>query len=142
MKRAKAIDAPRVRGLGPQCGHTASSLPPRRSIDSDISLASSPSLTAIVRAWTLIVAVVIYNLLAERDGLLWGYGLPVGHDFHIFYTAARAAADGRLAEIFFPERLWAMAQEYLGVAFATNGLWLYPPYDSDIERPTSRLPLR
>src|SRR5262245_61132362 len=79
-------------------------------------------------AWTALVVAAIAYLVANRDGLLWGHGLPVGHDFHIFYAAACAAADGRLAEVFVPERLWAMAQEYLGVAFPTNGLWLYPPH--------------
>ncbi len=96
--------------------------------------------TAIVSAWTVVVALITAYLLNDRNGLLWGYGLPVGHDFHIFYTAARAAADGRLAEIFVPEKLWAMAQQYLGVRFATNGLWLYPPHYLLLIAPLAWLP--
>jgi tetratricopeptide (TPR) repeat protein len=93
-----------------------------------------------VLAWTALVGIVIANLLEDRNGVLWGYGLPIGHDFHIFYTAARAAADGRLAEVFVPEQLWALAHEYLGVNFATNGLWLYPPHWLLLIAPLALLP--
>jgi hypothetical protein len=55
-----------------------------------------------VLGWTALVAILIANMIAERDGLVWDYGLPIGHDFHIFYTVARAARDGRLAEVFVP----------------------------------------
>lgn len=95
---------------------------------------------ALVLAWMALVAVVMAILIDDRNGLLWGYGLPIGHDFHIFYAAARAAADGRLAEVFVPEQLWALAHQYLGVEFPTNGLWLYPPHYLLLIAPLALLP--
>ena len=118
----------------------------RRVSRHGVSVAAPPrprrvrTATAIVLAWTALVAIVIANLIADRDGLVWDYGLPIGHDFHIFYTAARAVWDGRLAEVFVPEQLWAMAHEYLGAKFATNGLWLYPPHYLLLIAPLALLP--
>jgi hypothetical protein len=80
--------------------------------------------------WLAFATAYAAMLLANRDGVMWGFdlGLPVGRDFSVYWAAAQAAADGRLIEIFDRTRFWEMRQDLLGRELRFMGAWLYPPH--------------
>lgn len=84
------------------------------------------------------IAAAIAIAATAKDGFDFAH-LPLGNDFHVFYAAARLAAEGDLATAFEPDALTAEVKKTLpGV---DDGFyWLYPPTYALLILPFAALP--